>query len=138
MPMKLILVAGMLSLVVGACTGAPGTPAATPLASTAATAEVAGHVAAGPVCPVERPGDSACAPRPVAGAILVVQGGDGHEVTRVTTDTGGLFRISLAPGDYTLVPQPVQGLMGTARPMPFSVQAGEPTALEVSYDTGIR
>ncbi len=33
---------------------------------------VSGRVTAGPTCPVERPGDPACQPRPVAGAVLVV------------------------------------------------------------------
>ena len=42
------------------------------------------------------------------------------------------------PGDYTLEPQPVEGLMGTAQPMPFTVADGAVTWLDVAYDTGIR
>ncbi len=105
--------------------------------STGATG-VTGRALAGPVCPVERPNDSACGPRAVEGAVLVVRGVGGTEVARVTTDGSGLFRIDLQPGSYTLEPQPVDGLMGTAAPMPFSVTSGSETHLAVAYDTGIR
>jgi hypothetical protein len=98
----------------------------------------AGRVTAGPTCPVERPGDPACAPRMVAGAVLVIRDGTGKEVARRTTDASGLFRFNLPAGDYTLEPQPVQGVMGTAQPMPFAVADGALTWLDVSYDTGIR
>jgi hypothetical protein len=99
---------------------------------------VAGRVTAGPTCPVEVPGDPSCNPRPVAGAVLVVTGAGGAEVARFTTDATGLFRLGLQPGDYTLVPQAVEGLMGTAAPMPFTVTDGDETFLDVGYDTGIR
>lgn len=99
---------------------------------------VGGRVGAGPTCPVERPGDPTCAARMVAGAVLVIRGSGGAEVARVTTDGSGLFRIALPAGDYTLEPQPVEGLMGTAPPMPFSVAEGPPAFLDVVYDTGIR
>lgn len=99
---------------------------------------VAGRVTAGPTCPVETPGDPACDPRAVAGAVLVVRGAGNVEVARLTTDAMGLFRLGLQPGDYTLEPQPVEGLMGTAAPMPFSVVEGDETFLDVAYDTGIR
>lgn len=97
-----------------------------------------GRVTAGPTCPVERPNDPACAPRMVAGAVLLVRDGSGQEVASHTTDGSGLFRFSLAAGDYTLEPQPVEGLMGTAQSMPFTVADGVVTWLDVAYDTGIR
>ena len=102
--------------------------------------EVTGKVTAGPVCPVERvPPDPSCAPRPVAGALLIVQTTAGREVARTTSATDGTFHLNLAPGGYRLVPQPVAGYMGVAPSVDFRVDAGEPTpALEVSYDTGIR
>jgi hypothetical protein len=103
---------------------------------------ITGRATAGPVCPVERnPPDPACATRPVAGAVLVVQNAaTGSEVARVTTDQDGRFSLAVAPGAYRLVPQPVAGLMGGARPIDFRVEAGQalPSPLEVSYDTGIR
>ena len=98
-----------------------------------------GRVSAGPTCPVERPGDPACAPRMVEGAVLVVRDAAGKDIARTTTDASGLFRFgNLAAGDYTLEPQPVEGFMGTAQPMPFTVTDGALTWLDVSYDTGIR
>jgi hypothetical protein len=101
---------------------------------------VSGRATAGPTCPVERnPPDPACAPRPVAGALLVIQDRAGAEVARVTTGKDGRFSVALAPGAYRLVPQAVGGFMGTAGPILFQVEAGQATPpLEVSYDTGIR
>ncbi len=99
---------------------------------------VGGRVLAGPACPVESPNDPACNPRPVAGAVLVIQGAGGQEVARVTTDASGQFRIDLLPGSYTLSPQPVEGLVGTAAPSSFTVVDGAEAFVDVVYDTGIR
>ena len=124
-----------LILVVTACSGPPGSSA-----TRTTTQRVTGRATAGPVCPVERnPPDPACAARPVARAVLVIQNVTGAEVARVTTDQNGRFSLALAPGAYRLVPQPVAGLMGGARPIDFLVEVGRtPPPLEVSYDTGIR
>ena len=97
-----------------------------------------GRVTAGPTCPVERPNDPACAPRMVEGAALLVRDGAGKEVASYTTDGSGLFRVQPASRRYVLEPQPVEGLMGTAQPMPFAITGGEVTWLDVAYDTGIR
>jgi hypothetical protein len=101
---------------------------------------VRGTVSAGPTCPVERdPPDPACAPRLVAGAVLVVADAAGTEVARATSAEDGTFWIELGPGAYRLTAQPFEGLMGTPEPMDFEVEAGGPTTeLQVSYDTGIR
>jgi hypothetical protein len=101
---------------------------------------VRGTVSAGPVCPVERdPPDPGCAPRPVAGAVLVVTNAAGTEVARTTSAEDGTFSIELGTGAYRLAAQPFAGLMGTPEPMDFEVEAGGPmTELQVSYDTGIR
>ena len=128
-PVRIALVS-ILALAVLGC--GPAAPAST------ATGGVAGRVTAGPTCPVERPGDPACAPRIVAGAVLLVTGPGGAEVAKATTDATGAFRVGLGPGDYVLVPQPVEGLMGTAAAAPFTVVDGSLTPLDVSYDTGIR
>lgn len=101
---------------------------------------VSGLVTAGPTCPVVTdPPDPSCADRPVEGAVLVVTTLAGVEVTRTTSDADGRFTFSLAPGAYRLEPQPVEGLMGTADPMEFTVELGVPALdLLVGYDTGIR
>ncbi|MEO5964514.1 MAG: hypothetical protein ABIR11_03540, partial [Candidatus Limnocylindrales bacterium] len=70
--------------------------------------------------------------------VLVIKGANGAEVARLTTDASGLYRVSLAPGDYTLEAQPVEALMGPPSALPFTVRDGAQTALDVVYDTGIR
>ena len=97
-----------------------------------------GRVLAGPACPLARPGDPACADRPVAGARLRFDQADGAEGGFLTTDASGWYRMTLEPGDYVLTAEPVTGLMGTPAPIPFTVRAGEQTLLDVPYDTGIR
>jgi len=99
---------------------------------------VAGRATAGPVCPVERPNDPACAPRPVAGAVLVIRAADGSEIARFATAADGGFGQELPVGEYVLEAQPVEGLMGTPAPIPFRVADGHAAELDVSYDTGIR
>jgi hypothetical protein len=74
----------------------------------------------------------------VAGAVLVIENLGGSEVARVTSDADGLFSVDLAPGSYRIVPQPVEGLMGTAAPMDVQVSLGEAVSLVIAYDTGIR
>jgi hypothetical protein len=124
-----------LLAVLAACSPTPGASAPLPDAT-----GVRGTVSAGPTCPVERnPPDPACAPRLIAGAILVVTDAGGAEVARATSAEDGTFSIELVPGAYRLTAQPFEGLMGTPEPMDFDVVAGEPmTELQVSYDTGIR
>lgn len=99
-----------------------------------------GQVVAGPICPVESASpDPSCNDRPVEGAVLVVRDANGDEVTRVTSDADGAFRAELPPGRYVVVPQPVDGLLGTAPPAEVELRAGErPPALVIGYDTGIR
>jgi hypothetical protein len=101
---------------------------------------ISGIVLAGPTCPVERdPPDPACADQPVGGAVLLVRDGSGAEVARVTSGADGTFAAELAPGLYRVVPQPVEGLLGTASEMDVEVEADQPRpALIILYDTGIR
>ena len=100
---------------------------------------VRGTVTASPTCPVETiPADPACAPRPVAGAVLVFTDADGREVKRATSDQDGSFSVELPPGRYQVMAQAVEGLMATPGPMEVEVDAGPPAELQVSYDTGIR
>ncbi len=112
----------------------PVTPAPAP-----AFSGIVGTVTAGPVCPVERiPPDPSCAPRPVAGAVLVVSDLAGREVARATSSATGEYRIPLPAGSYVLTPQPTQGLMGTPAPVDVTVEAGAPATVDIQYDTGIR
>jgi hypothetical protein len=100
---------------------------------------VRGVVVAGPTCPVVTdPPDPSCADRPVSGAELIVLTSSGAEVMRATSDADGIFVLHLPPGGYVLEPQPVEGLLGTANPVAFSVDEAGAADLVVSYDTGIR
>lgn len=100
---------------------------------------IAGLVSAGPTCPVVTdPPDPECADRPVAGAVIAVLDAAGNEVARVSSDAAGRFSLALVAGSYRLVPQPVEGLMGTAAEVPVTVAAGDAAEVSLAYDTGIR
>jgi hypothetical protein len=96
-----------------------------------------GVAMAGPVCPVVQPNDPACADRPVVGALVHVIDATGTEVATLETDAGGAFVVTLPPGGYRVVPDPVPGLMGTAAPADVTVGATL-VQLQLTYDTGIR
>ncbi len=98
---------------------------------------VRGTVTTGPTCPVQMPGDSACADRPVSGALLVALEGT-REVGRTTSRVDGTYSLALPPGLYVIVPQPVKGLLGTANRSMVTVDAGAWVELDFVYDTGIR
>jgi hypothetical protein len=101
---------------------------------------VSGVVLAGPVCPVVTdPPDPACEDRPVADAEIVVRDESGDSVATVRSAEDGSFSIALADGRYELLPQPVEGLMGTAATVIVTVEDGVPVEpIAISYDTGIR
>ena len=124
------VVAGLLISIV-ACTPGPGGP----------VYQIGGQALAGPTCPVEpaSPVPGPCAPRPVSGAVLVITDAAGQEVARATTGPDGHWTASVPAGTDTITPQPVQGLLGTARPVSVTVTAGSvPAAIHIGYDTGIR
>ncbi len=127
--MRFLLPITLVALALVACT----TPAA-PMVT------LRGHATAGPVCPVETlPADPACEPRAVADAEIIVRNESGDSVGRARTAEDGSFAVSLPPGTYELVPQSVDGLLGTA-PSVVVTQAenSDPAPVEISYDTGIR
>ena len=103
----------------------------------AETFSVEGYVHAGPTCPVmSDPPDPNCADRPVDGAELVVWGPADNEVARTQSNKQGRFSLDLPAGSYTLVPQQVEGLLGTAPMQEITVP--DSAVLDVAYDTGIR
>ena len=99
---------------------------------------IVGKATAGPVCPVEQPGDPNCLPRPVPDATVVVNDASGAEVGTMTTRPDGSFAFALPAGEYVVLGGSVDGLMGTPAPMSVTVQAGVLTTIELAYDTGIR
>jgi hypothetical protein len=64
----------------------------------------------------------------------------GQEVTRVTTKEDGTFEVRLPIGtEYTLVPQSVDGLLGTPGAATLTLTAvNERIRVTFTYDTGIR
>jgi hypothetical protein len=123
----------LVLLLVGCLPATPTPPAAT------GTLQV--EVVAGPVCPVEQePPDPNCEPRPVEGARIFVQPGDGRDilVAEATTDERGLASIELAAGDYIIAGGEVAGLMGRPDPTTVTVSAGQTVTVSLTYDTGIR
>lgn len=128
---QILVLAAVTALLGAACSPAAApAPPGTGLAITAA---------AGPVCPVEKiPPDPACAPRPVAGATVLVVDGGGNTVARVLTDERGTAVASLPAGNYVVRPQPVVGLMGTAAEQAVTIVDGALTPVLLAYDTGIR
>jgi hypothetical protein len=127
--MRFLLLINLVALALVACM-APAGPMIT----------LRGHATAGPVCPVETlPPDPACEPRPVVVAEIVVRDESGEAVARVRTADDGRFAVSLPPGTYELVPQAVDGLMGTAPSVVVVLVEGtDPDPVEIGYDTGIR
>ena len=129
--MRGLPVVAILVIALAACTPAPAGP----------TYQIGGQALAGPTCPVQpaSPLPGQCTPRAVSGAVLVIADAVGHEVTRATTGLDGHWTASVPAGTDTITPQPVQGLLGTARPVSVTVSAGSvPTAIDINYDTGIR
>ena len=130
-PNAVQILAGLLLVLAFAGCAAPGESASFALQVSAL---------AGPTCPVvSDPPDPDCADGPVEGAEIAVQDGDGVEVARMTTDGDGAAEVELAPGRYVLVPQPVDGLMGTAQPIAVTLVHGiDAEPVTIAYDTGIR
>jgi len=99
---------------------------------------ISGIALAGPVCPVEtNPPDPACAPRPVAGAMVVAVSESGDQA-EATTGPDGRFSFDLAAGHYQIVAQPAEGLMGTPEPVEVEAASGSVDVGVLMYDTGIR
>ena len=133
--MRVRLVSPVLLLSLVACS---------PAGSSAPSADVGRlemQVVAGPVCPVEQdPPDPSCDPRPVEGARIFVQPGDGRDILvgEATTDADGHAAIELPPGDYVVIGGEVDGLMGLPEPTTVTIAPGETLTITLAYDTGIR
>jgi hypothetical protein len=131
------VIALLASVILGGCMLQPGATGSPPEGSTAGT-NLTGRVVAGPTCPVvTEPPQSGCNARPVNGAVVLVLDSAGTQVARATSAADGSFAIELPPGRYRLVPQPVEGLMGTAPAHEITIGPSSAT-VTITYDTGIR
>ena len=98
---------------------------------------IEGQVLIGPVCPVVQMGQE-CPDQPYQ-AVLVIQTTAGRQVTRITTDAEGKFRLALAPGTYVLHPRtPQNSPMPFATDQTFNVVNGHFTQITIVFDSGIR
>jgi hypothetical protein len=127
-----LFVAALILTIAGCASATVPSPPAVPGTGLAISS------AAGPTCPVETLGDPACAPRPVPGAKVTILDAGGREVSTVVLDAKGAALVTLPAGKYVVRPQPAAGLMGTPGPMDVAVAEGKLTAVDLSYDTGIR
>jgi len=75
--------------------------------------------------------------KPLANATFVV-GNDGGAVAEFTTDAQGRFKVSLAPGHYTVTKKDGQKGIGRYGPFDVDVTAGQMTKVEWQCDTGMR
>ena len=124
--------AGLPALVFAFLTIACGGAGAPPAGS-----GIEGMVTIGPLCPVQRE-DLPCPDRPFE-ATIVIEDQDGNEVARVDSDRDGRFRILLAPGRYSLVPQgPNPRLPPYAEEQQIEVTPDTFTQVTIRYDSGIR
>ncbi len=102
-----------------------------------AASGIEGAVTIGPICPVERQ-DTPCPDEPFQ-ATIVVEAENGDEVARTESGEDGRFRVELAPGAYTLVPQsPNPGAPPQAAEQQVEVRAGAFASVTIEYDSGIR
>lgn len=112
-----------------------------PTPSSTASGAIDVQALAGPVCPVETdPPDPDCAPRPVEGAVVLVQPADGRDIViaQGTTDADGRVRLDVPPGDYIVIGAEAEGLMAAPEPVAVSVAVNQTVSVALGYDTGIR
>ncbi|MEX1254548.1 MAG: carboxypeptidase-like regulatory domain-containing protein [Dehalococcoidia bacterium] len=98
---------------------------------------IEGTVTIGPMCPVVSQ-DRPCPDEPYE-ATIVIEDESGDEVTTAESGQDGRFRVSLAPGTYTLAPQsPDAGALPFASEQQVEVAEGAYTEVSIPYDSGIR
>ena len=111
-----------------------------PAAGGAAQTGTGLHVTAmaGPTCPVEQPGDPACAPKPVPNVSVVIMDGNGTIMDRIVLNASGTGVITLDPGDYIVRAEGVQGFMSGPEAQRVTVVDGRMTQVDLQFDSGIR
>jgi hypothetical protein len=73
---------------------------------------------------------------PVATTFVVLSSNTGREITRVTTDAGGFFTVSLNPGRYVLAPEVLGMLFNcdvSGEPIEVVVRPRELTVANIFY-----
>jgi hypothetical protein len=123
-------------IVVAAVALLAGCGSESPSPASGSNSRVSGHALAGPTCPVERPGDPNCEPKPVQGSVQFVQ--DDHVVSSVRIDAGGGFAAEIPAGAYTVTVDTGGKAFPVCAPVEVEVRADADAVVEISCDTGIR
>ena len=70
---------------------------------------------------------------------LIILSKDGkNEVSRITADENGNYRIALPPGDYVLDVENRRRRHVRATPQPFTIVANQTVRIDMAIDTGVR
>jgi hypothetical protein len=104
---------------------------------------IEGHVKIFPLKEVDLANDGNAAKtvtkEPYAEYPLLVLTRDGKkEITQMTADQNGNYRIELPPGDYILDVQGRAPKRVRAKPRPFTVVSNQTVRIDMDIDTGIR
>ena len=125
--MRCVIVVAAVALIASCGSGSP---------NPASNGTVSGRALAGPTCPVERPGDPNCQPKPVQGSVQFAQ--DNHLVSSVRIDAGGGFAAEIPAGEYTVTVDTGGNAFPVCAPVEVEVRADADAVAEISCDTGIR
>jgi len=68
--------------------------------------------------------------------LIILSRPDKKEITRVTADRDGNYRVALPPGDYILDVQRGESAHFRAKPQPFTVVANETVRVDMAISTG--
>ena len=99
---------------------------------------IEGQVLIGPMCPVVQEG-TPCPDQPYQATIDVWNADRSQKLRTFETDSEGLFRVPLAPGEYYIDPQPPDtGGPPTPIPQTVTVSANSFVQVTIEYDSGIR
>ena len=119
---RLVAAAGLLAVALAAVAYAyasSGSGSGTPASG------LFGRATLGGPCPVSLEVQTSCREHPVRASIRVMRGSG--RVATVRSGRAGRFRVSLAPGKYRLVPQPV----GSSHAAPLKVQVPDGSFVRV-------
>lgn len=98
---------------------------------------VEGYLWIGPMCPVVHEGTE-CPDQPYETEFTITDT-EAEVVVMGKSDAEGFFHIPLLPGSYVFVPESGKpGVVPIADPVPFNVDLGSFTYLEITFDSGIR
>src|SRR5437667_10350393 len=68
--------------------------------------------------------------------LIILSRADKKEITRVTADRDGNYRVALPPGDYILDGQRHESGNLRAKPQPFTIVAGQTVRVDMTIITG--